>query len=116
MTPANAAVSSVTNDVAGGSSVGALTFAGVVIGTPTQNTWGWVQTAGYHAAVKTNGDDDIAANDTIIMVATDGVVDSVAGATRTGTLSVVGVAAAADVDAADTVATWIGASILSTAL
>lgn len=108
VTPANAAGTSVTNDVSGGSSVGALTFAGVVIGTPTQNSWGWVQTRGYHAAVKTNGDDDIAQNDTVIMVATDGVVDSVAGGTRTGTLSIVGIAAAADVDADNTVAVWVG--------
>lgn len=113
VTPANTAITSVTNDVAGGSSLIALTFAGVVIGTPTQNSWGWVQIAGYHSAVVTNGDDDIAQGDTIIMVATDGVVDSVAKATRTGTLSIVGIAADADVDAANTVAVWIGGGPLN---
>lgn len=113
VTPGNTACTSVTNDVAGGSSTMALTFAGVVIGTPTQNSWGWVQTGGYHAAVKTNGDDDIAQGDTVIMVATDGVVDSVAKATRTGTLSIVGIAADVDVDADNTVACWIGGGPLN---
>ena len=109
-TPANAAVTSVTNDVAGGSSL-VLRFSGVVIGTPTQDTFGWVQTNGYHAAVKTNGDDDIGVGDTVVMVATDGVVDSVVAGTTTGTLLRVGVALAADVDAANTVACWLNGGI-----
>lgn len=112
VTPANAAMTSVTNDISGGSSTTALTFAGVVIGTPTQNTWGWVQESGYHAAVVTNGDDDIAQGDTVIMGAADGVVDSVAKATRTGTLSIVGIAADVDVDAANTVPVWLGGVLI----
>lgn len=104
---------SVSNDVSGGSSIG-LRFAGAipnvdergnaVTAVPAQNDYGYLQTRGYHSAIKTNGDDDIAAGDTLIMVATDGVVDSVAAATTTGTLLKVGIARAADVDAANTVA------------
>ena len=78
--------------------------AGVGIGAITAEQYGWIQTKGYHAAVATNGDDDIAANDAIIMGAADGVVDSVAAGTAP-TNKVFGFAQAADVDAADTVAT-----------
>lgn len=114
--PASATTYSVSNDVAGGSQL-FLRFAGAipnvnasgtaVTAVPTQNQYGWLQTHGYHSAIKTNGDDDISQGDTLIMVATDGVVDSVAKATTTGTLLQVGYAAAADVDADNTVAAWL---------
>lgn len=77
--------------------------AGVGIGAITASYYGWIQVAGYHDAVITNGDDDIAANDAIIYGAADGVVDSV-GAGTAPTNAVLGFAVAADVDAANTVA------------
>lgn len=76
---------------------------GVGIGTITAGNYGWLQVAGYHSAVKTNGDDDIAAGDTIIASASNGVVDSVTAGTAS-TYVPVGIAVAADVDAANTVA------------
>jgi hypothetical protein len=104
----------VTNDVDGtilGST--GLRFAGAIpnkdlagntlTAVPAQNDFGYIQTAGLHTAIKTDGGDDITAGDTIIMKATDGVIDSVAAATSTGTLLYVGIAQADDVDAADTV-------------
>lgn len=100
----------VTNDVSGGSSL-VLRCAGVVVGVAETGKYGWVLTEGYWPTVKTNGDDDIAAGDTIIMVATDGVVDSVAAATTTGTLLYVGTAQAADVDADNTVAVIVKSPI-----
>ncbi len=102
----------VTNDVSGGSAT-VLRFAcaitnvnasgAAVTAVPTQNSYGWGMINGPHSAIKTNGDDDIAAFDTLIMVATDGVVDSIANATSTGTLLKVGYASAVDVDASNTV-------------
>lgn len=107
----------VTNDVSGGTSALATMFAGAipnvdaqgntVTAVPAQNDYGYVQLDGYHSAIRTNGDDDIAAWDTLIMVATDGVVDSVGSGTTTGTLKQVGFAATADVDADNTVAAWL---------
>lgn len=118
--PASATDFKVSNDVAGGSSIN-LRFAGAitnvdangnaVTAVPAQNDFGWLMTAGFHSAIKTNGDDDIAAGDTLIMVATDGVCDSIAAATTTGTLLEIGEAMAADVDAANTVAGWIFSKI-----
>jgi len=78
---------------------------GVGIGAITASSYGWVQIGGYHSAVLTNGDDDIADGDSIILGA-DGVVDSVASGTAP-TSKIVGVAVAADVDANNTVATMI---------
>lgn len=78
--------------------------AGVGIGVITAEYYGWIQTKGYHSAVITNGDDDIAANDAIIYGAADGVVDSVAAGTAP-TNKPLGFAQAADVDASNTVAT-----------
>lgn len=80
--------------------------AGVGIGTITPGAYGWIQCKGYHSAVITNGDDDIAKGDTIIQSSTDGQVDSVAAGTAT-TYKPFGVAAAADVDAANTVAAFL---------
>lgn len=64
----------------------------------TPSNFGWVQTDGAHASVKTNGDDDIAIGDNIIIdAATDKVVDSIAaGATLDE--KTIGRARAADVD------------------
>ena len=80
--------------------------AGVGIGTITAGNKGWIQCLGYHSAVITNGDDEIAKGDSVIYSATDGKVDSVAAGTAS-TYKIVGIAAAADVDAANTVATYI---------
>ena len=55
--------------------------AGVGIGVITASSYGWVQFMGYHDAVITNGDDDIAAGDSIIQSSADGQVDSVAANT-----------------------------------
>lgn len=80
---------------------------GVGIGVITAGQYGWVQTKGYHSAVLTNGDDDIADGDHVILDAsTDGVVDSVAAGTAPGDRRI-GVAVAADVDAGDTVAVML---------
>ncbi len=88
----------VTNDRAGGSSVGRAA-AGVVLGVMTQDSYGFILVQGV-ATLATSGADDIAAGETLITHATtDGTVDGVA----TWTLGCIGVALAADVDAADTV-------------
>lgn len=79
---------------------------GVGIGAITAEYYGWVQCYGYHATVLTNGDDDIADGDTIILSSSDGVVDSVAAGTAS-TYKPLGVAVAADVDANNTVATFL---------
>ena len=68
--------------------------AGVGIGTITVGNRGWIQIGGYHSAVKTNGDDDIALDCNIIMAGADGVVDSSAS----GTLSYRPFGVAVDVD------------------
>ena len=88
----------VTNDRAGGSSVGRAA-AGVCLGVMTQNYYGFILVQGtYNLA--TSGADDIAAGEILITHATtDGTVDGVS----TWTLGCIGVALAADVDAADTV-------------
>jgi hypothetical protein len=81
--------------------------AGVFTTVLTDGYHGWIQTAGYNAAVKTNGDDDISAGDMIVpSAAGDGTCDS----TADGTAPVrrqVGVAVAADVDADNTVAVYL---------
>lgn len=77
---------------------------GVAVSALAAGTYGYVQVSGYHSAVKTNGDDDIAKGDAIIASASDGVVDSVAAGTAP-TYKPVGFATAADVDANNTVAT-----------
>ncbi len=97
-TPASATTYKVTNDVAGGSSLG-LRFAGcipnagvngvAVTAVPAQNDYGYVQLEGIHSAVFNDGT-DYAAGDSAIMVATDGATVSVAAATTTGTLLYVG--------------------------
>lgn len=118
--PASATAYSVSNDVAGGSST-CLRFAGAVpnvdqwgntvTAVPAQNDYGWLQILGYHSAIRDNGDDDIAQGDSVIMVATDGLVDSVAKATTTGTLLLVGIAADVDADATNTVPVWLKSQV-----
>ena len=88
----------VTNDRADGSSVGRAA-AGVAMRVHTADYYGFILVEGV-ATLVTSGADDIAAGETVITHATtDGAVDGVA----TWTLGCVGVAVAADVDAADTV-------------
>ncbi|MFA5217129.1 hypothetical protein [Sulfuricurvum sp.] len=69
-------------------------------------SFGWVQTWGDHTAVKTNGDDDIAAGDSLIGLSSTGTCDSVAGGTAP-TYNAFGIATAADVDSQDTVAAYL---------
>lgn len=76
--------------------------AGILQAVLTDEYYGWIQTWGYYATVKTNGDDDIAAGDAIIGDG-DGTCNSTAQDTAP-TNRVVGWAVAADVDADDTVA------------
>jgi len=79
--------------------------AGVGIGVITASYYGWIQIKGYHAAVATDAGDDIAVTDALILHATtDGVVDRTAAGTAP-LYNPIGWAYAADVDAADTVAT-----------
>lgn len=61
-----------------------------------------IQVGGRHSAVKTNGDDDIAAGDQVIAIG-NGTCDSAAAGTAIKP-SFIGSAAAADVDASNTVA------------
>lgn len=81
--------------------------AGVGIGAITASYYGWIQVGGYHAAIKTDGGDDFAIGDSIILHASS---DGVADRTATGTAAVskpLGTAVAADVDANDTVAGFL---------
>jgi len=81
--------------------------AGVFISVPADAAYCWVQTGGRHATVKTNGDDDVAKGDAIIASAAgDGTADSTAQDTAP-TNHVVGWALAADVDANNTVDTYL---------
>jgi hypothetical protein len=81
--------------------------AGVGIGAITASYYGWIQTGGYHPAVKTDAGDDIVKADHVILHATiDGVVDRMAAGTAS-THKPLGVAVADYVDASDTVAVYI---------
>lgn len=79
--------------------------AGVAVAAVTAAQYGLVQCHGYYATVKTNGDDDIAADDTVILGASGGV-NSVAAGTAS-THKRLGIATTADVDAANTVAVFL---------
>lgn len=100
--------STVTNDITGGTSVPlAVIFAGLSLKALTASYWGYFLVQGYYPTVKTSGADDIAAGEAIICHgSTDGTVDGVAAGSTT--VACVGVAAAADVDADNTVAVWVG--------
>lgn len=78
---------------------------GVGIGVITASYYGWVQTGGYHSAVKTDGDDNIVDGDSIrIHDSTDGVCDR-ENAGNTGNTPL-GIAVADDVPA-NTVAAYL---------
>jgi len=90
----------VTNDISDGAT---NLPAGVLQNVVTDQYYTFVQTGGRYSTLKTDGGDDIAANDTIIVdPSVDGTVDSVAAGTAS-THAVVGIALAADVDANNTV-------------
>ena len=81
--------------------------AGVYLSVIADEGYGWIQTFGPHSAVKTNADDDIAKGDAIIASAAgDGTADSTAQDTAP-ICRVVGWALADDVNADDTVATFL---------
>jgi hypothetical protein len=95
----------VTNDIS--DAIGINVPAGVLLGVVTAGNYGYIQVRGVHPAVLTDGGDDIAANDTVIVdPSVDGVVDSVAAATAS-THVPLGIATAADVDADNTVAVFL---------
>ncbi len=80
---------------------------GVGIGAITASYYGWVLVRGYHSAVATDGGDDFADGDSVILHASS---DGVADRTASGTAAVckpLGYAVAADVDADNTVATMV---------
>lgn len=89
----------VTNDV---SDSDANYVAGVMPVAMTDLYYGWMQVRGYNDAIRTNGDDDIAATDAIIGGG-DGTCNSVAADTAP-TNKVLAWAVAADDNAANTVA------------
>lgn len=82
--------------------------AGVGIGNGiSKGNRGWIQVGGYHPAVKTNGDDDIAVGMQLIVDGTtDGTCNSMAIGTA-ATHAVLGVAVSADVDADNTVEAYL---------
>lgn len=89
----------VTNDV---SDSDINHVAGVMPLAMTDLYYGWMQVVGYNSAIRTNGDDDIAAADALIGGG-DGTCNSVAQDTAP-TNKVLGFAVAADVDGSNTVA------------
>lgn len=99
-----------TCDYTGGSTgpITGVPAIGIAVGTITGGNYGLVLVQGYYGAIKTNGDDDIAAGDLLITGAADGVCDSLANAAaalnKDVFLKLIGYASAADVDADNTVA------------
>lgn len=101
---ADTGLTTVTNDRAGGSSLGRISAGALPIvngNVPTEGQYGWFQTKG-PATLLTSGADDIAVGEAVFCHATtDGTCDGASASTfSTGNL---GVAVAADVDAANTV-------------
>lgn len=92
----------VTNDISGGSSIGAI-VGGICVRVMTQNYYGFVLVHGYYATVKTSGADDIAIGERVFVHgSTDGTCDGVvASTTSSGDF---GIAVEADVNADNTVA------------
>jgi len=81
--------------------------AGVGIGAITAEYYGWIQTFGYHGGVKTDAGDDIVDGDTLVLHAsTAGVCEKVAINTA-APYRPLGVAVADDIDADDTVNTFL---------
>lgn len=95
-------LTAVTNDLSGGSSIGAIP-AGICVRVMTTGYYGFILVSGFYATIKTSGADDIAVGESLIAHAsTDGACDGVAaGSTTTASF---GVAVAVDVDANNTVA------------
>ncbi len=81
--------------------------AGVGIGTITAEYYGWIQTGGYHSVVKTDGGNDFVFGCGVLLHAsTDGVAEY--EAVGASAVSVpLGIAVADDIDANNTVATWL---------
>jgi hypothetical protein len=76
---------------------------GIAVGAIAKGSYGWFQVWGNHPTVKTDGGDDVAIGAAIIgSLTTDGAVNSVAVGTAP-TNAIFGWAAAADVDASNTV-------------
>lgn len=98
----DAAKTQVTNDRSGGTGL-SFGAAGICLMVNTTAYFGLILTRGKYPTVITNGDDDIAAGDAIIISSTDGKCDS--GTSTPGLY--LGNATAADVDADDTVAAFI---------
>ena len=92
-------MTTVTNDV---SDSDINQVAGVMPVAMTDAYYGWLQVGGYNSAIRTNGDDDIAASDALIGGG-DGTCNSTAQDTAP-TNKVLGWAVAADVDGSNTVA------------
>ena len=81
--------------------------AGVAIGAIAVGSKGWIQVYGYHSAVDTDGGDDIAIGDALIVDPTvDGTCDSVAIGTAP-THKTIGFANTADIDGSNTVAAFL---------
>lgn len=95
----------VTNDRAGGSSVGAI-VAGICQAVMTQNYYGFILVSGFYATILTSGADDIVVEESLIAHATtDGACDGVAaGSTTTASF---GVAASADDNSGNFVAGYV---------
>lgn len=92
-----------TIDFAGGAGIGTKVL-GVAVGSVTDGQYGFALVYGYHDAIKTNGDDDIAAGDYLVAdtaIPNDGTCDTMADGEEE---QVFGYALAADVDASNTVA------------
>ena len=83
--------------------------AGICLNVVTDAQYGWIQIKGYHSAVDTNGDDDVAIGQSIIHSNTDAQVDSVAVGTAP-TNNIYGWANTADIDADNTVAMLLNCS------
>jgi len=80
---------------------------GVGVGVITASYYGWVQTWGYHDAVLTDGGDDIADGDSVILHASsNGVCNSTASGTAAVSLPI-GIAVDADIDGSNTVEVFI---------
>lgn len=89
LTWADVACTTVTNDRAGGSSLGAIP-AGICLRVMTQNYYGFILVRGKYAGLVTSGADDIAVGESLIVHATtDGACDGVAaGSTTTASFGV----------------------------
>lgn len=89
LTWADVACTTVTNDRAGGSSLGAIP-AGICLRVMTQNYYGFILVRGKYAGLVTSGADDIAVGESLIVHAsTDGACDGVAAnATTTASFGI----------------------------